>query len=67
MSHQEPISLRRFAESTGLPHRLLSRYCREGKIIGARKHHLTKQWWIYPPAKFAMGWRKMPTVKGGAA
>ena len=67
MSHQQPVSLRRFAESTGLRQALLLRYCREGKIIGARKHVLTKQWWIYPPATFAMGWCKLPTLKGGAS
>ena len=67
MSHQEPISLRRFAESTGIPQKLLSRWCTEGRVIGARKHVLTKKWWIYPPAKLAPGWRNMPQRKGGAA
>jgi hypothetical protein len=40
-----------FAQHTGLSHKTVLRYCKEGKIFGARKHHLTKQWWIYPPAK----------------
>ena len=45
------LSLHTFAERHGLSYALILRYCRDGKIFGARKHHLTKQWWIYPPAK----------------
>lgn len=65
MSHSQGQSLRQFAEQTGLSEHLLQSYCRSGKIIGARKHPLTKKWWIYPPAIFAMGWGKTPTGKGG--
>lgn len=36
----------------------VQRLCREGMISGARKHPLTKQWWIYPPAKLLCQPRK---------
>jgi hypothetical protein len=65
MSHQDGMSLRQFADYTGLREALLRDYCRTGKIIGARKHPLTKKWWIYPPALLATGWSKSPVVKGG--
>jgi len=45
------ISVRTFAERLGLSERLITQYCRKGRIFGARKHPLTKKWWIYPPAK----------------
>jgi hypothetical protein len=45
------LSAQAFASLHGLSLRRIQRYCREGKIFGARKHPLTKQWWIYPPAK----------------
>lgn len=45
------ISVRSFAERLGVSERLVLRYCRQGRIFGARKHPLTKNWWIYPPAK----------------
>ena len=67
MSHHNGISLRQFAEQTGITEQTLCRYCKAGKVIGARKHPLTKKWWIYPPASFAMGWGNLPTRKGGAA
>lgn len=54
MSHQNGISLRRFAEQTGVTERTLLRWCRAGKVIGARKHVLTGKWVIYPPAKLAL-------------
>lgn len=66
MSQASGLSLRQFAEQTGLTEHLLQHYCRSGKIIGARKHPLTKKWWIYPPASFNLGWGKLPTLKGGA-
>jgi hypothetical protein len=69
MSHQEPITVARFAAKLGVSERCILRWCRDGKIIGARKHPLTKRWTIYPPAKLAMGtdrWR-FPALKGGAA
>jgi hypothetical protein len=46
-----PISLIAFAHSNGLTPETIRKYCAKGRILGARKHHLTKQWWIYPPAK----------------
>lgn len=54
MSQQDGISLRRFAEQTGVSERILLRWCRAGKVVGARKHPLTKKWTIYPPAKLAL-------------
>ena len=50
-SNKEPVSLTRFAYDTGLSVRTVERYCKLGRIFGARKHPLTKKWWIYPPAK----------------
>ncbi|MDP1766436.1 MAG: hypothetical protein Q8K83_05985 [Methylotenera sp.] len=50
-SRCEPVSLRSFSLSTGLSLGLLRKFCNQGRILGARKHVLTKQWWIYPPAK----------------
>ena len=69
MSQNDGISLRRFAEQIGVSERCLLGWCRAGKVIGARKHPLTKRWTIYPPAKLATGsdqWR-FPALKGGAA
>lgn len=45
------LSLRAFAERHGLSVQRMQHYCRQGKVFGARLHPLTKQWWIYPPAK----------------
>lgn len=51
ITRHEPISLRNFALAAGLSYEVIRKYCAQGRIVGARKHHLTKQWWIYPPAK----------------
>lgn len=40
-----------FALRMGLSVVYVTKLCRDGKIFGARKHPLTKKWWIYPPAK----------------
>lgn len=53
---QEGVSLATFARMTGLSERSLQKYAQRGRIIGARKHPLTKKWWIYPPAKLVTGW-----------
>lgn len=54
--HQEQgVSLRRFSEQTGVSEKQLYRYAVAGRIIGARKHPLTKKWFIYPPAKLVTG------------
>jgi hypothetical protein len=69
MSQQDGISLKRFAEQIGVSERCMLRWVKAGKVIGARKHVLTKKWVIYPPAKLATGtdrWR-FPALKGGAA
>ena len=63
MSQQPGISLRRFAESIGVSEHRLQIWCRQGKVIGARKHPLTKKWCIYPPAKLVLS-RPLPVCKG---
>lgn len=45
------ISAIAFADRMGLSIRQVTSYCRQGRIFGARKHPLTKKWWVYPPAK----------------
>lgn len=46
-----PVSVRAFAERIGLREATLIRWCRAGRIEGARRHPLTGKWWIHPPAK----------------
>ena len=55
--HQQQggVSLATFARMSGVSERQLQRYAKAGRIIGARKHPLTKKWWIYPPAKLITG------------
>lgn len=50
----EGLSARAFAERLHVRVPLVLRWCREGRIIGARKHPLSRQWWIYPPAKLVL-------------
>lgn len=50
-TNREPIALARFARDMGLSEATIQKYCKQGRIFGARKHPLTKKWWIYPPAK----------------
>jgi hypothetical protein len=45
------LSINAFAMRSGLSSNYVQHLCRKGRIFGARKHVLTKQWWIYPPAK----------------
>lgn len=45
------VSVATFARRTGLSPRYVLRLCRRGRIDGARLHPLTRQWWIYPPAR----------------
>lgn len=45
------VSVRTFAHRLGLREETIVKWCRLGRIFGARKHPLTKKWWIYPPAK----------------
>lgn len=45
------LSIVAFAERHGLSVGKIRYLCKHGRILGARKHVLTKQWWIYPPAK----------------
>lgn len=46
---KDGISARRAAERLFCTPRQIERLCRLGRILGARKHPLTKKWWIYPP------------------
>lgn len=55
MSEQTGISVREFARRCGVTEQSILRYCRAGKVFGARKHPLTKKWLIYPPAKLLTG------------
>ena len=43
---QEGVSAQTFAASAGLSVQSVIRYCKAGRIIGARQHPLTKRWWI---------------------
>lgn len=52
---QEGVSLATFSHMTGVSEAQLLKYARAGRIVGARKHPLTKKWWIYPPAKLITG------------
>jgi hypothetical protein len=45
------VSARAFAARHGLRWKTIVKWCQAGRICGARKHPLTRQWWIYPPAK----------------
>lgn len=64
---QQGVSLRTFSEQTGIREGQLLHYARKGCIIGARKHPLTKKWWIYPPAKLVMSGGEAYTPRSKAA
>ncbi|MBI5917898.1 MAG: hypothetical protein HY849_00780 [Nitrosomonadales bacterium] len=49
------ITLAAFSVQTGVSENQLLKYARAGRIIGARKHPLTKKWTIYPPARLLTG------------
>lgn len=57
--HQQKgaVSLNTFAEKSGISKARLLYYIRSGRLVGARKHPLTKRWWIYPPAQLVLGSR----------
>jgi len=71
MSQQDGIPLKRFAENLGVSERVLLRWCRAGKVVGARKHVLTGKWVIYPPSKLCLDGMYPQSLrmlsKGGAA
>jgi hypothetical protein len=46
----EGMSAAALACKLNVNHRQIDQLCRNGRIIGASKHPLTKKWWIYPPA-----------------
>lgn len=49
----EPMTAATFARLHGLTEQCILKHCRAGRIVGARKHPLTKKWLIFPPAKIA--------------
>jgi hypothetical protein len=51
---QDGVPLTRLARLTGLSLRQLQLWASRGRIIGARKHPLTRKWWVYPPAKLVL-------------
>lgn len=55
LHQQEGVSLATFSRTSGVSERQLQKLAKAGRIIGARKHPLTKKWWIYPPAKLVTG------------
>jgi hypothetical protein len=55
LHQQNGVSLATFSYQTGVSVQQLQKYAKAGRIIGARKHPLTKKWWIYPPAKLITG------------
>ena len=57
MSEQIGISASVFARRCGVSERCMLRWCRAGKVFGARQHVLTKRWVIYPPAKLLLSWK----------
>lgn len=54
---QEGVSIATFSLTSGVSEKQLLKYARAGRIVGARKHPLTKKWWVYPPAQILKGWR----------
>lgn len=54
MAEQRYVTANRFALDHGLSLDQVQRLCRDGRIIGARKHPLTKRWLIFAPAKLAL-------------
>lgn len=48
------VSAATFARRLGVSDAAILRYCKLGRIFGARKHVLTGKWWIYPPAKLLL-------------
>ncbi len=46
----QPRSVATFCRQTGFTEATILKYAKAGRLLGARKHPLTKKWWIYPPA-----------------
>jgi hypothetical protein len=46
------LSADSFAYYYGLSRQHVIKLCEQSFISPARKHPVTKQWWIYPPATF---------------
>ncbi len=44
------MSIAAFARRCGITEATILRYARNGRIFGARKHPLTKKWWVFPDA-----------------
>jgi len=54
MSQSEGVTVGRFARDHGFTENFVRRLAKTGRIIGARKHPLTKKWIIFPPAKLVL-------------
>lgn len=52
---RQGLSVDALAWRSGIPAIPLLRFVETGRIIGARKNPLSKEWWIYPPAKLLTG------------
>lgn len=55
--HQQQggMSLEDFAKVCGKSASWLQRLAQRGRIVGARKHAISKKWWVYPPAQIIEG------------
>ncbi len=55
--HQQQggMSLADFAKLKGKSPQSLAKLALRGRIVGARKHAVTKKWWVYPPAQILEG------------
>ena len=45
------LSVSAFARLVGVSDVTITKYCKHGRIFGARQNRLTGRWCIYPPAK----------------
>lgn len=56
--HQQQggMPLADFAKLHGRTPESLAKLAKRGRIVGARKHAVTKKWWVYPPAQILTGW-----------
>lgn len=55
--HQQQggMCLADFAKLSGKSAQQLQKLAQRGRIVGARKHAVTKKWWVYPPAQIVQG------------
>lgn len=55
--HQQQggMSLEDFGKLCGKSIPQLQKLAQRGRIVGARKHAISKKWWVYPPAQIIEG------------